>query len=105
MFEAPAIKLALELALDIPRQCSSLRRQVGVERGVMFFDKLIKEGTFRAMAFIDRRSNARTGFPASRQRQQHARILAKSSWRLALTGPLAVVAARAALGGAGRKYR
>ena len=58
MFEAPAIKLALELALDIRRQCSSLRRQVGVERGVMFFDKLIKEGTFRAMAFIDRRSNA-----------------------------------------------
>ena len=40
MFEAPAFKVALELALDIPRQCSSLRRQVGVERGVMFFDKL-----------------------------------------------------------------
>jgi hypothetical protein len=38
MFEATAFKVALELALDIPRQCASLRRQVGVEGGVMFFD-------------------------------------------------------------------
>ncbi len=82
VLEAPAFEVLVELALDIARQCRSLSRQVGLERGIVVFDKLIKEGAFRAMAFIDRRSNAQTDFPASRQRQ-HVRILAKSSCTLA----------------------
>jgi len=81
MFKAAAFEVLVELALDIPWQCASLRRQVDLERRIVFFDRLVKEGTFRAMAFIARRSNARTGFPASRQRQ-HVRILAKLSCRL-----------------------
>ncbi len=82
VLEASAFEVLVELVLDIPRQRGSLSRQVRLERGVVFFDQLVKEGTFRAMAFVERRSNAGTGFPASRQRQ-HVRILAKSSCRLA----------------------
>ena len=99
MFEAATFEVDLELALDIARQYSSLSRQVCLERGIVVFDKLIKEGTFRAMTytdvlmpreagcrerlpFVDRRANARTGIPASRQRH-HIRILAKSYCRLA----------------------
>ncbi|MFT4562267.1 MAG: hypothetical protein ACI9BW_002011 [Gammaproteobacteria bacterium] len=66
ILKATACKVILELALDIPRQCASLRRQVDLERRIVFFDKLVKEGAFRAVAFIARRSNARTGFHASR---------------------------------------
>jgi hypothetical protein len=32
---------AAELALDVARQCASLRRQVRLERGIVVFDKLI----------------------------------------------------------------
>ena len=63
MFKAPAFEVALELVLDIARQCASLRRQVGLERGTVVFNKLVKESAFRAMAFVDRRGNAGTGFP------------------------------------------
>ena len=82
MLKAAAFEVGLELALDVARQYGSLRCKVSLERGIVVLDKLIKEGTFRAMACIGRRANARTGFPASGQRQ-HIRILAKSSCRLA----------------------
>lgn len=48
------------------------------ERGVVFLNKLLKEGALRAVAHIRRRAATRTSFPASRRRQ-HDRILAKSS--------------------------
>jgi hypothetical protein len=89
ILKATAFKVLVELALDIPRQCASLRRQVDLERRIVFFDKLVKEGSFRTVAFIARRTKVSTGFPASRQRQQ-VRILAKSS---CLTGPFGFVAA------------
>ena len=80
------------------RQRRAPRRQVRLERGIIVFNKLIKESAFRTMMytdalmpreagcrerlpFVDRRANARTGFLVSRQRQ-HVRILAKSSCAL-----------------------
>jgi hypothetical protein len=41
MFESAAFKVLVELALDIPRQSASLRRQLSLERGIVVFDKLI----------------------------------------------------------------
>jgi len=41
-------------------------RQLGLKRGIVFFDKLIKECPFRAMAFVSDNAAARTRFPASR---------------------------------------
>jgi hypothetical protein len=82
MLEAAALEVVLELLLDIRRQGRALRRQVGLEGGIVFLDKLVKEGAFRAMACVARRTDTRTGFPASRQRQ-HDRILARSSCVLA----------------------
>jgi hypothetical protein len=78
VLKAPALEVVLELLLDIPRQFAALLRQMGLERGVVFLDKLVKESTFRAVALVASRPDTRTGFPASRQRQ-HDRILAKFS--------------------------
>jgi len=61
------------------RQRRTLGCQPGQERWVVCFDKLVNKGSFRAMAHIRARTNARTGFPASRQRQ-HNRILASPSY-------------------------
>jgi hypothetical protein len=41
---------------------------VGLERGIVFLDKLVKEGAFRAMALVETRTSARTGVLASRRR-------------------------------------
>jgi hypothetical protein len=41
MFKAAAFEVLVELALDIPRQCASVRRQVDLEPRIVFFDKLI----------------------------------------------------------------
>ena len=41
MFKAPAFEVHLELALNVARQRGSLRRQVGLERGIVIFNKLI----------------------------------------------------------------
>jgi hypothetical protein len=46
-----------------------------LELGVVFLDKLIKEGALRAMTNIRWRADTRTGFRASRKRQRD-RILA-----------------------------
>jgi hypothetical protein len=78
VLEPAALEVVLELLLDIPGQGHTPCHQVGLERRIVFLDKLVKEGMFRAMALVDRRANARTGFPASRQRQ-HVRILARWS--------------------------
>ena len=66
MLETAASEVVLELALDILRQYPALSRQMGHESGVVFFDDLVKESAFRAMARVHRRANTRTGFPASR---------------------------------------
>jgi len=81
VLETPALEVFLELLLNISRQVRALRRQVRLERGIVFLDELIKEGALRAVTHIRRRADTRTGFPASRKRQ-HDRILAKLS-----TGP------------------
>jgi len=78
VLKAPALEVVLELLLHIPRQVRALRRQVRLERRVVFLDELIKEPTLRAVAHIRRRADTRAGFPASRRRQ-HDRILAKLS--------------------------
>jgi len=77
VLQTAAFEVTLKFPLDIPRQCRALRRQIGHERRVEFFDDLVKEGTLRAMARVTKRAAARTGFPASWQRQ-HDRILASS---------------------------
>jgi hypothetical protein len=59
-----AVEVILELPLDIPRHGHALCRQMGLERGVIFFDKLVKEGPFRPVALVSSRAAARTGFPA-----------------------------------------
>lgn len=78
MLEAAAREVGLELLLDVRRQSRTPRREMRLERRIVFFSELIKEGALRAVARVDRRSNARTGFPASSQ-WQHDRVLAKSS--------------------------
>jgi hypothetical protein len=78
VLQSPALQVVLEFLLDIPRQEGALGRQLGLERGVVFLDKLVKEGLFRAVALVASRPTAGTGFPATRQRQ-HDRILAISS--------------------------
>jgi len=76
--QTAAFEVILEFPLDIPRQYRALCWQMGHESGVVFFDKLVKEGALRTMARVTKRAAARTGFPASRLRQ-HDRILASSS--------------------------
>jgi hypothetical protein len=75
VFETAASEVVLELALDIARQCRALCRHSRHESRIVFFNKLIKERSLRAVAHIVSRTLARTGFPASWQRQ-HGRILA-----------------------------
>ena len=82
ILEPAALEVVVELLLDIRRQGRTLSCQVGLERGIVFLHKLVKEGAFWAMACVARRTDTRTGFPASRQRQ-HDRILARSSCVLA----------------------
>lgn len=65
VIEAPAVEVLLEFPLDIPRHCRALCRQMGLERGVVFLDKLVKEGLFRTVALVSSRDAARTGFPAN----------------------------------------
>ena len=77
VLEPAAPEVVLKLALDIRRQGRTLHRQVRLERRVVVLNELIKEGALRAVAFVDKRTNSRTGFTASRQRQ-HDRILARS---------------------------
>jgi hypothetical protein len=55
VLEAPASEVILELLLDIPGQGPTLCRQMGLERGVVFFDKLVKEDLFRAVALVPHR--------------------------------------------------
>ncbi len=76
--ETPALEVIVELLLHITRQVRALRRQVRLERGIVFPDELVREGALGAVAHIRRRADIRTGLPASRRRQHH-RILAKSS--------------------------
>jgi hypothetical protein len=66
VLETAALEVLLELLLDIRRQAPALGRQVRFERGVIFLNELRKEGALRAMAFVDRPTSARPGFPASR---------------------------------------
>jgi len=55
----------LELRLNIAWQRRTLYRQLGQENRVVGFDKLVKKGSFWAMAHILACTNARTGFPAN----------------------------------------
>jgi hypothetical protein len=43
VLKAAALEVILELLLHIPRQDRALRQQVGLEHGIIFLDKLIKE--------------------------------------------------------------
>ena len=65
VLKAAAFEVGLELALEIAWQCRSLRRQAGLERGIVVIDELIKEGAFPAMAFVGRRPKACTGLPVA----------------------------------------
>jgi len=78
VFQTAAVELILKFPLDIAGQCPALCRQMGHERGVVFFDDLVKEAALRAMAQLRKRAAGRTGVPASQQ-LQHDRILASSS--------------------------
>ena len=66
VLEPAALEVILEFLFNISRQCRALRRQLRLERGVVFSNELIKERAFRAMAHIHRRANTRAGFPANR---------------------------------------
>ncbi len=41
VIETTALEVVLEFALDIPRQGRALCRQLGLEGGIVFLDKLI----------------------------------------------------------------
>ncbi len=64
MLKSAALEVVRELLLDIPRQPRPLRRQLGLERGKVFLEKLVKESALRAMTRVDRRADTRTGVPA-----------------------------------------
>jgi hypothetical protein len=66
MHQAPALQVRLELLVDVPGQGLTLRRQVRLERRVVFVYELIKESALRAMAHIRRCGDTRAGFPANR---------------------------------------
>jgi hypothetical protein len=66
VLEAAALEVCLELPLDIAGQRRTPRRQLRLEFGIVFFNKLVKEGAFRPMPRVNERSNTRTGFPADR---------------------------------------
>ena len=66
VLEAPAVDVILEFPLDISWYCRALCNQMALERGVVFLDKLVKEGLFRPVALVVSRSAARPGFPANR---------------------------------------
>jgi len=66
VLEPPALEVVLELLLNIPGQGRALGRQMDLERGVVFLDKLVKKGPFRSVALVSSRATVRTGFPASR---------------------------------------
>jgi hypothetical protein len=51
MFQPAALEVVFEFPLDIAGQAATLRFQVGLERRIVFLDKLVKEGAFRASAF------------------------------------------------------
>ena len=78
VLETVAFQALLELPLKIAWQRRTLGCKVGQENRVVGFDKMVKKGSFRAMARVTKRATARTGFPAGRLRQ-HDRILASSS--------------------------
>jgi hypothetical protein len=58
------LEVVLELPLDMARHAHG--RQVDLECGKVFLNKLIKEGSLRAVPHVVRCTNARTGFPANR---------------------------------------
>ena len=47
VLETPALVVLLELLPHISGQVRALRRQVRLERGIVFLDELIKEGALR----------------------------------------------------------
>ena len=63
MLETPALEVFLELLLNISRQGIALRRQVRLERRIVFLNELIKNGALGAVAHIRRHVDTR----ASRQ--------------------------------------
>jgi len=75
MLKASALEVFFERLLHVPRQFLSLRRQVRLERGIVFLDELIKESPLGAMAHIRWRTGTCADFPAGGQ-QQWGRILA-----------------------------
>jgi hypothetical protein len=44
VLKPPALEIVLEFLFDIPRQFAALIRQIDLERGAVFLDKLVKEG-------------------------------------------------------------
>ena len=56
VIETPALEVIVELLLHITRQVRALRRQVRLERGIVFLNELIKEGALGAVAHIRRRA-------------------------------------------------
>ena len=47
VLKPPALEVVLKPLLDIPGQFAALLCQMGLERGVVFLDKLVKKGPFR----------------------------------------------------------
>ena len=53
IFQAAASEVVLELLFDIPRQRPTLRNKMVLERGIVLFNKLVKQPAFRVMEFAD----------------------------------------------------
>jgi len=87
VLQATAFEISLELPIDVCGQFPTLCRQLGLERRIVFVDQLIKQGALRAVALVTRRTDTRTGFPASRQ-LRHDRVPAMLSNDLKKTHPI-----------------
>ena len=63
MLKPAALEVVIELPLNRPRQGRTLCRQVRLAHGIVFLDKLVKEGAFRAMALVETRTSAPNWLP------------------------------------------
>ena len=86
MLKTTAFEVILEFAPDVIRQYLAFGVPLSLENGILFFDKLVKEGPLRAMALVSKSAGGGTGLPA-KQQLQHDRVLAVSLPRLTPVAP------------------
>jgi len=66
MLQASALEVILEFPLNILGQWPALGGQLGHKGGAIFINELVQEDLFRTVAFVQKRTLTRPGFPACR---------------------------------------